>query len=1078
MAYKISIPFYAFRIQFQSGDHLLIPRSDQEVLRIGEKFEILAGQYAETLQQYVLNKGHFQKLLNELLAADFQQDTLTVDFPAAKDGVSYPAFALSFNYFFHAHPDGMLGLIPTLGIEVHSKKPEALKNQLQEAVRLNFNRQKRLSALQNVVATIWYEAVEVLREDMELKAPTPAEVEAFDKNEGVPLLPKAAQALEVKKQVAFGMEIWLDQLTRALNSSFNRSVLLVGPSGVGKTALVWELVRQQKKRRLREQIWETTAARLIRALTDDGGAWENNAALFCRELVNSEHILFIRNLAELFEVGQYAGSDVSLADFLRNYISRGEVVILSECSEEELRRIELRSPNFPAFFQIIRLQEPREDLEQIILQKVNSLAAGRAIHIDESAIREVIRLNRRFVPYAGMPGRPIRFLENMLFNQPKPKRPISRAEVIAHFCEETGMPPFIVDPDIPMDPEAVQQQFNASVFGQPKAIEGIVNTLAAVKTALTPTGKPVASFLFVGPTGVGKTELVKVLTQFMFGNSQRMVRFDMSEYADAYNVQRLAGSGYANEDGLLTSAVRRDPFCVLLFDEIEKAHSSFYDLLLPILDEGRLTDHQGKVVNFCSTIIIMTSNIGAQSLQMNPIGWGRKVSAPEVTHHFIKAVQEHFRPELFARIDQVIPFEPLDQPTIRYVVAREIALFRQREGVRYRRMDLHLDPAVIDFLMEKGYHQRYGARYLQRIIRETLTIPLAKALNAYDTADQLSVQVHTDGHHLRLQVEEDPLGLDLMLEELEKIKQSNHASNLRRLIDSLQDGHLYNQLQSELQQLEAEKKHPRFQSNPVKVNRYADFLQIKEQMDNLHEQISYTEQALSLSSLGITPYNPSLYDRMEEWRAQFQHSKLQLYSALRPEHNVCFFAVYGTELTPVIKFYRELFAAKDFRYTAQSVWFRESFYNEIELTGYYNEQDEYVTVRQKRRAYLTQDCVGDAANWFAQPLHKNDLLCGVEFTIFGAAAFLFLFNEAGLQRWKLSDQFDQAYTIIVDNQSFTTPDNIHRRSFYGGQPRRVYDPPSFRDNLYKIKRETRNPLELLLPMLEERFDMCLDEMFY
>ncbi|MCB0626109.1 MAG: ATP-dependent Clp protease ATP-binding subunit, partial [Saprospiraceae bacterium] len=260
----------------------------------------------------------------------------------------------------------------------------------------------------------------------------------------------------------------------------------------------------------------------------------------------------------------------------------------------------------------------------------------------------------------------------------------------------------------------------------------------------------------------------KVLAEFMFGSRDRLTRFDMSEYSSAYDVMRLTGLSFRN-DGLLTSAVRREPFCVLLFDEIEKAHSDFSDLLLQILGEGRLTDSRGKLVNFCSCIVIMTSNIGASKMQGNRISLKKELDTKQVTEHFLSAVRAYFRPELFNRIDQVIPFEPLSRPVVRQVVDRELQLLQEREGIRFRRMHLQLAPEVYDYLAEHGYHAQYGARHLQRIIRERLIVPLARALNAEDFDDQLVVTVAPDGEKLRVEVEADPLGLELLFEELEKI---------------------------------------------------------------------------------------------------------------------------------------------------------------------------------------------------------------------------------------------------------------------------------------------------------------------
>ncbi|MBK9015965.1 MAG: ATP-dependent Clp protease ATP-binding subunit [Saprospiraceae bacterium] len=840
----VTLPFQTIKLRLSNGEELAFPLSDPNAFHLGTAADGLVEKYAASFQKKQLDKGKTTGLLDLLRDGDFQSKKLTVPFTKAPDGISYPDFVLEFDCLFQNQGESVWGMLPALGLEALATSEAELDQHLEEVVRIEFSSKKRLQSVFQIIAASWYDGAEVVRSEIKLKAWSPSELVENQRNKKQELLPKVAEKMVEEHQQAYGREEELGQLERILKGRFSRNVLLVGASGTGKTALVQELVHRRKQLGIEAEIWETTASVLIKELTNETG-WQDNLSLLVKEMTLKGDILFVRNLAELFEVGRYEGNAVSVAEYLRSAISRGEITLIGECTPEERARIELRSPNYLAFFQTVEVTEPKKDVEGIILQKIKTLAGQHQVAIELDAVQEIIRLHRRFSPYSGMPGRPIRFLESILLGlseQPffdKKKKlkaagtgpqatpegdvnaTITRDLVLKSYCAESGLPPFMVDPSLPMDVNAIRKSFNANVFGQERAVAAVVDMLATVKTALSRTGKPIASFLFAGPTGVGKTELAKVLASTMFGSRDRMLRFDMSEYSSPWSLMRLTGEGYYSE-GLLTSAVRRDPFCVLLFDEIEKADPKFFELLLQILSEGRLSDSRGRAVNFCSAIIIMTTNIGAANLHRNRISWKKELEEKDVTQHFTSAIEQHFRPELYNRIDAIVAFAPLDQQTVRNVVEREIDLLRKREGIQFRHVDLSIDGAVYEYLAEVGYDARFGARYLQRAIRERLAVPLAQALNEYAFDERLSLKVGMLEGKIRVQVEADPLGFDLLLEQWDKLTLAEKTSHHRRKIALLLESPLYLRFQSEMDMLESEKGKigEAFWKNEEQVKRY------------------------------------------------------------------------------------------------------------------------------------------------------------------------------------------------------------------------------------------------------------------
>ncbi len=1060
MAYSIAIPFFSVKLHFKTGGTIITPLMDSKLLALNEPTSETANRFQELFQQKVLNKGDFLKLMNYVNEEDFYKGVLSVPFNAAKDGLSYPEFELEFEYFFKKNGNNYWAIVPALGVETFIEDGVNIEYSLENVIHVDFIRKRRLSSVHSIISSIWFRDTELLQKQIQLDFPSLNELENVNDEIKERFLPKVAKVLLVEKQITFGRRTELEQLSRALKTKFSRNIILVGASGVGKTALVWELVRQQKKRKIRGQIWETTASTLIKELTLDSG-WEDNMAHLCKELSITEDILFIRNFLELFEVGKYKGNDVSMADFIRSYISRGEISVITECTDEEFSRIQLKSPNYTSYFQIIKLEEPKTDLENIIVSKVKSLAGEIKISIEKEAIKETIRLNRRFTPYAGFPGKPIRFLESMLFNQKAGNIKINGTQVISSFCEETGIPQFMVDPEIPMDIEKITKQFGSNIFGQTAAVDRITNLLASIKTALTRTGKPIASLLFVGPTGVGKTEMAKVLAEFMFGSRDKMLRFDMSEFSDPWSVLRLTGEQYF-KDGLLTSAVRREPFSVLLFDEIEKAHPDFYDLLLQILGEGRLTDSGGKLVNFCSTIIIMTSNIGANSLQINKIGWTKGQKLANLGNHFIDAARKYFRPELFNRIDQVIPFEPLTQNVVRSVVEREIQLLKKREGIKFRKMDLILKDGVMNYLSEKGYDIKYGARNLQRFVREELIIPLAKKLNLIDFDDQLIVEVFLKNNQLEITVDADPLGLELLFEELNKINYADHSSDLRRQILQLRDGPYFIRLLSEVDILERDKNK---QGEPFWLDKnkskiYTEKLQFLERFKILSQEIENYENQLSLACLDLNVYNPAVIDQLKDWEERMFKYKIDLLAHENPEVNQCYFSIYGTGLQKFIDFYLEIFKVKEYSVEAETVWFKES--NGKKRIG--------KSVNFNKKSWNGKDLI-------INPALDGSVLYGIEMKLTGTCVFLFLEEELGIHHWQMSVSEDNIYVVEISDHVMSTPEKINRKEFYKGSPRRVFKPRYFKDNRLKINREVaKNQFsDLVLQILNDRFKEHLNK---
>lgn len=272
----------------------------------------------------------------------------------------------------------------------------------------------------------------------------------------------------------------------------------------------------------------------------------------------------------------------------------------------------------------------------------------------------------------------------------------------------------------------METQLHKRMVGQDEAICAVANAIRRSRSGISDPNKPIASFLFLGPTGVGKTELSKSLAEFMFGSESHLIRIDMSEYMEKHSVSRLIGAppGYIGyeQGGYLTEQVRRKPYSVILLDEIEKAHRDVFNILLQILDDGRLTDGQGRTVDFTNTVVIMTSNIGSEKIQRLSL----ETDYQKMKQVIMKDVEQFFRPEIINRIDEIVIFHTLTQDNIKHIAEIQLAYLSHRlesNGLR-----LHYGDEVLNYLAQAGFDPVYGARPLKRVIQTRLENPLASAI--------------------------------------------------------------------------------------------------------------------------------------------------------------------------------------------------------------------------------------------------------------------------------------------------------------------------------------------------------------
>jgi ATP-dependent Clp protease ATP-binding subunit ClpC len=545
---------------------------------------------------------------------------------------------------------------------------------------------------------------------------------------------------------AFERESELERLQAMLMAHARSSVLLVGPTQVGKTALVHELVHRTTDKTsplFGLEIFSTNGGRMIAGMRYLG-EWQERLGQMVSELRKRAAILHLESLQELLSLGDEEGR-LDLFRFLLPAIESGDISLILEASQKDVARAD-RSQG--AFLQAFRpfVVEP---LPARAAHSALSLVSARlgklhSVRFSVDAIDCALDLGDRFMEGAP-PGNAAPLLESaakLSGGRGRVPRDTSvvASTVLDAFCRRSGYPRVLVDATMPLAPASVREQLHRRVLGQDEAIDLLANLVLTLKSNLGDPRKPLGSFLLLGPTGVGKTESALALTDYLFNDEKRLARFDMSEFAAPGSAFRLVD---ANARQSLAKRVREQPFGVVLLDEIEKADGSVLDLLLQVLGEGRLTDSAGRTVLFRNTVVILTSNLGAETVGRS-LGFGEPDTTAEASHYRSAAAQ-HFRPELLNRFDHIVPYRPLTREIMRPLARRVLEQALAREGLTRRGITVRFAEPVVDRLMELGFDPRLGARPLKRAVEQHVVAPLAAKLSRESVTGEMVLEVGEDG---------------------------------------------------------------------------------------------------------------------------------------------------------------------------------------------------------------------------------------------------------------------------------------------------------------------------------------------
>ncbi len=542
------------------------------------------------------------------------------------------------------------------------------------------------------------------------------------------------KAMSGKIDPLIGRDAEVNRTIQVLCRRSKNNPLYVGDPGVGKTAIAEGLAKRIVEGKVPEALIDATIFSLdmgtLLAGTRYRGDFEERLKQVVKELEEYEGaVLFIDEIHTVIGAGATSGGAMDASNLLKPALSSGSIRCIGSTTYKEYRQFFEKDRALVRRFQKIDVNEPSvDDAIEIMKGLKPYFEEYHNLRYTNDAIKAAVELSARYISDRKLPDKAIDVIDEsgaaqMLLPVSRRRKMITEKEIEATVATMARIPPKSVSKDDEQVLANLEQELRSVVYGQDKAIDALATSIKLARAGLREPNKPIGSYIFSGPTGVGKTEVSKQLASSL---GVELLRFDMSEYMERHTVSRLLGAppGYVGFDqgGLLTDGVDQHPHCVVLLDEIEKAHPDIYNILLQVMDHGSLTDHNGKKIDFRNVILIMTTNAGAAEMSKSAIGFGssRRTGDDE------EALNRIFTPEFRNRLDAIIPFAPLPTEVIHQVVQKFVMQLESQ--LSERNVTFELEDKAVEWLASRGYDEKMGARPLSRIIQEHIKKPLANEI--------------------------------------------------------------------------------------------------------------------------------------------------------------------------------------------------------------------------------------------------------------------------------------------------------------------------------------------------------------